>query len=174
MPWMSIFLNRHSWISIIRGLMHILLNLILRLLLNFRSLLLQHIILPLDHLLKCFLVDGLLAMLKTKHMKNPNETRKPKTSTNLLQLLLKLLAALDEFPLLGLELLFDLLQLGLELLLVHRQRLYLSLQHLHSTRGHDGPNVRHHRLGKDLVDQPVVPQVTGIGDVLHGITVVLI
>lgn len=73
----------------------------LHLLQPLHPLLLQHIVLPLHHFLKRILVHRLLAML--------------------LQLLLELLAALDELPLLRLELLLDLLQLCFELLLMHRQ-----------------------------------------------------
>ena len=51
-----------------------------------------------------------------------------------LQLLAEVVAGLDELPLLGVVLLLDLGQLGFQLLLVHRQRLDLSLQNLPRTK----------------------------------------
>ena len=48
----------------------------------------------------------------------------------LLQLLAEVVARLDELALLGVVLVLDLGQLGLQLLLVHRQRLNLTLQNL--------------------------------------------
>jgi len=89
-----------------------------------------------------------------------------------LELAVEVVARLEKLALLLVVLVLDLRQLGLQLLLVHRQRLDLALQHLHSGGGDDGPDVRDHGLGEDFVDEPVVAGEPGVGQVLDGEAVV--
>jgi hypothetical protein len=44
--------------------------------------------------------------------------------------------------------------------------------HLHPAAGDDVPDVRDHGLGEDLVDEDVVADVAGVGDVLHAQAVI--
>ncbi len=90
----------------------------------------------------------------------------------LLELPAELVARVEELPLLLVVLLLDLRELRLQLLLVHGERLHLALEHLHPGRGHHGAHVRHHRLGEDLVDEPVVAAESGVGHVLDAESVV--
>ncbi len=78
------------------------------------ALLLDELELLFDHGLEGLVVDGLAA--------------------GALQLLLEQRRRLDEAALLRLELVLDLLQLRLQLLLVHRQRVHLPLEHLRVRR----------------------------------------
>ena len=57
---------------------------------------------------------------------------------------------------------------------MHGQRLDLSLQNAHAASGDHGPDVWHHAVAEDLVDEAVVAQVAGMGHVLHGEAIVWI
>jgi len=95
-------------------------------------------------------------------------------ATVFLQLLLVLLARLQEpLPLVIILLLYR-CEFSFQFLLVHRQALYLPPQHLHPGRGDDTANVRHHGLREDLIDQPVIPHEPGVDQVLDGQPVVWI
>ncbi len=43
---------------------------------------------------------------------------------------------------------------------------------LHPAGGHDVPDIRHHDLGEDLVDETMVADKAGVGNVLHAEAIV--
>ena len=92
----------------------------------------------------------------------------------LFQLFLESFAALNELPLPGFVLLFDLVKFRLELLLMHREGLNLPLQNLHPRVGDDAPNVRDDCVAEDLVYKAVISEITRICDMFHRVAVVRI
>jgi len=83
------------------------------------------------------------------------------------ELLLIILAGFQEPFLLVFILLLNSGQLSLKLLLMHGETLNLPFEHLHSCSGNDTANIRHHGLGEDLIDEPVVPHEPGVDQMLH-------
>ena len=57
---------------------------------------------------------------------------------------------------------------------MHGQGLDLSFQDAHAACGDHGPDIWHHTVTEDLVDEAVVAQVAGMGHMLHGETVIWI
>ena len=90
----------------------------------------------------------------------------------LLQLPLEVIAGVDKLVLLLVVLLLDLRQLGLQLLLVHGERLHLALEHLHPGRRHYVPHVGHHGLAENLVDETMVAVEPRMSNVLHAQSIV--
>ena len=87
---------------------------------------------------------------------------------------LELLRALQKLSLFIVIFLFNGGQLCLQLLLVHGQALHLPPQHRHAGGGHHAPNIWHHILTEDLIDQFMIPHESCMGHMLHTQTIIRI